>query len=332
MKTLITGATGFIGSHIARVLYEKGRKIKCLVRKTSQTSFLEALGVELVYGDLLDKSSLQEALEGVDIVYNLAGEVYAPREECYYQVNLMGLNNLLTTCLKSTVRKIIHFSSSSSVGPNQDENTPIDENTPCRPVTPYGKSKLEGEYTIRRFAKENSLPIVIIRPPLVYGPGVSKSSRVLMFLNLINKGLFRIVGDGKNLISLCYIDNLIHGTLKAEAQKNAEGETYFIADERPYSVNEIAETIAREEGKKLSKGHLPIWVAEILSMALVIPSRLFGFTSPLSRNRVKELRNSWFVDISKAERELGYIPIVKFEDGVSKTVEWFQKEYLPKVQ
>lgn len=332
MKTLVTGATGFIGTHLVKVLVEKGRDVRCLVRKTSNTKKIEALGVKLFYGDLLDKDSLEGAVKGIDVIYHLAGEVFTSQKERYYQVNLGGLNNLLATCLKNSVRKIIHFSSNSSVGPNPDRKIPVNEDTPCRPIVPYGKSKLEGEHTIKHFSKEYGLPTVIIRPPVVYGPGVSKSSRVFTFLNLINKGLFRVVGDGENLISLCYIDNLIHGVLLAEAEKNAEGETYFIADERPYSINEIAEILAKEEGKKLPKNHLPTWVADILSIGLIMPSKLFGFTSPLPMGTVKELRNNWFVDISKAEKELGYRPIVDFENGIRATVNWFKNEYLPSVQ
>jgi nucleoside-diphosphate-sugar epimerase len=329
---LVTGATGFIGTHLVKALVEKRRDVRCLVRKTSNTKKIETWDIELFYGDLLDKQSLEEAVKGIDIIYHLAGEVFASQRERYYQVNLDGLNNLLAACLKNSVRKIIHFSSNSSVGPNPDRKIPVNEDTPCRPIVPYGKSKLEGEYAIKHFSKEYGLPTVIIRPPVVYGPGVSQSSRVLTFLNLINKGLFRVVGDGENLISLCYIDNLIHGVLLAEAEKRSEGETYFFADERPYSINEIAETIAREEGKTLPKNHLPTWVAEILSISLMVPSKMFGFTSPLSRDTIKQLKYSWFVDISKAKKELGYRPIVNFNDGIRATVGWFKNEDLPRVQ
>jgi nucleoside-diphosphate-sugar epimerase len=332
MKTLVTGATGFIGTHLVKALVEKRRDVRCLVRKTSNTKKIETWDIELFYGDLLDKQSLEEAVKGIDIIYHLAGEVFASQRERYYQVNLDGLNNLLAACLKNSVRKIIHFSSNSSVGPNPDRKIPVNEDTPCRPIVPYGKSKLEGEYAIKHFSKEYGLPTVIIRPPVVYGPGVSQSSRVLTFLNLINKGLFRVVGDGENLISLCYIDNLIHGVLLAEAEKRSEGETYFFADERPYSINEIAETIAREEGKTLPKNHLPTWVAEILSIGLMVPSKIFGFTSPLSRETIKHLKYSWFVDMSKAQKDLGYKPIVNFNDGIRVTVNWFKNDYLPGVQ
>ena len=332
MKTLITGATGFIGRHLAKTLHDKGRQIKCLVRKTSRVNFLEQLGAELVYGDLNDTNSLKTALQNVDTIYHAAGEVFAAQEENYYNVNVAGLKNLLEACSNASVKKLIHFSSSSATGPNPQKDVPVTEDSPCRPITPYGMSKLEGEKIICQLSKQYHIPIIIIRPPLVYGPGVSQSSRVLMFLNLINKGLFRTIGDGNNLVSLCYIDNLIHGILLAEADKKAEGQIYFLSDSRPYTVNEIAATIAQEQGKPIPSSHIPLWAASPLSISLGIVAKLFGFNSPLTRNTVKELKNNWFVDISKAQKELGYQPRVEFRDGVRKTVEWFYSEYLPTAQ
>jgi len=331
-KTLITGATGFIGKHLATALTKRERKLKCLVRKTSRIKFLEQLGAELVYGDLNDINSLKTALHDVDTIYHAAGEVFAAQEENYYRVNVSGLKNLLEACSNASVKKLIHFSSSSATGPNPQRDVPVTEDSPCRPITPYGMSKLEGEKVICQLSKQYHIPIIIIRPPLVYGPGVSQSSRVLMFLNLINKGLFRTIGDGNNLVSLCYIDNLIHGLLLAEAEKKAEGQIYFLSDSRPYTVNEIATTIAQEQGNPIPAAHIPLWAATPLSMGLGILSKLFGFNSPLTRNTVKELKNNWFVDISKAQKELGYQPRVEFKDGVRKTVEWFYNEYLPTAQ
>ena len=329
MKTLVTGATGFIGRHLVKALHEKGREIKCLVRKTSQTSFLEQLGAELVYGDLEDKESLKRALRGIDIIYHAAGEIFALEVENYYKVNVSGVKNLLEACSNGSAKKFIHFSSSSATGPNPARDIPVKEDSPCCPITPYGKSKLDGEKTIKELSKQYNVPTIIIRPPLVYGPGVSKSSRVLMFLNLIHKGLFRIIGDGYNLVSLCYIDSLIQGLLLAESAPQAEGQIYFLADKRPYTITEIAGAIAQEQGKNIPKAHMPIWAASALSTVLAIPAKIFGFTSPLTRNTVKELKNNWYIDITKAQNELGYQPSVDFHDGVKKTVEWFINEYVP---
>jgi nucleoside-diphosphate-sugar epimerase len=329
VKILITGATGFIGRHLVKALKNEGRSIKCLIRKSSQIDFLKELNAEIVYGDLRDKDSLKKALIETDIIYNVAGEVFALDAGNYYSVNVSGVNNLLEACSNGSVRKLIHLSSSSATGPNPVRDLPVNENSPCCPITPYGKSKLEGEKIVKELSRSYKVPTVVIRPPLVYGPGVSESSRVLMFLKLIHNGMFKIIGDGNNFVSLCYIDNLIHGMLLAEKENRSAGETYFLADARPYTINQIASTIATELGKELPLPHMPFFAANILSFVLPIFSKPFGVTSPLTRNTIKELTSNWFVDIKKAQLELGYRPIVELKEGVKKTVEWFVNDYLP---
>jgi len=325
MRTLVTGATGFIGRHLVNTLYEKGSKIRCLVRGNSHVEHLKREGIELIYGDLSDKDTLQGAVKGIDIIYHLAGEVYSTKSNNYYHVNVIGAKNILESCLSEKIKKFVYLSSTSVTGPNPSRDILLNEKSPCHPITPYGESKYEAERLVLKFYEDHKLPVVIIRPPIVYGPGVSHSSRVFMFLRLIQKGLFRTIGDGNNLISLCYIDNLIHGIMLAGENKVVVGEIYYIADERPYTINEIAQAIAKEEGVKLSGSHIPIWLANILAVTLVIPAKLFGFVSPLSRNTVREVRSNWTCDISKAQRELGYRAIIRFEEGVKKTVEWYRE-------
>jgi nucleoside-diphosphate-sugar epimerase len=299
-----------------------------LARESSNVAGLKKLGVDISYGSLEDIQTLKNAMRGTEVVYHAAGEVFAEDPEKYYKVNVDGLANLVKAAGLASVKKIVHFSSSSATGPNPVRDIPVNEDSPCRPITPYGRSKLQGEQTLVSLANKYNVPVVIIRPPLVYGPGVSSSSRVLMFLKLIHKGMFRIIGHGNNLVSLCYIDNLVDGVLLAGTASKAIGQIYFLSDARPYTINEIAEAIAREEGKQIPLPHLPLWTAGVLSAALSIPARLFGFTSPLTRNTVRELKNSWYLDIAKARSELKYDPRIAFEYGLRKTVEWFLNDYL----
>jgi nucleoside-diphosphate-sugar epimerase len=322
MKALITGTTGFIGSHVFKTLCEKGMEVKCLVRKSSKVEQLKKEGAELAYGDLLDKDSLHDAIRGVDIIYHLAGEVYSTEDKNYH-LNVIGTKNLLDACLSGNIKKFIYLSSIAAVGPNSGSGVVWDENSPCSPISPYGRSKYEAEQLLLETFRTHGLPVVIIRPPIVYGPRVSRSSRVFMFVHLINRGLYRAVGDGKNLISMCYVDNLIQGILLAGEKEGTEGKIYFIADEKPYTINEIAEAIAREEGVRLSSFHMPIWLANIMAVILSVPSKLLGFVSPLSLDKIREMTSNWVCNISKAERELGYRPITTFEQGIKKTVEWY---------
>jgi nucleoside-diphosphate-sugar epimerase len=322
MKILVTGATGFIGSHLLKTLCEKDMEVRCLVRSNSKVEPLKRKRLELVYGDLLKKDSLRNAIKHVDTIYHLAGEVYAA-EDRNYHVNVIGTKNLLEVCLSDNIKKFIYVSSIAAVGPNTSRNVVWDENSPCNPISAYGRSKHEAEKLLLETFRIHTLPVAIIRPPIVYGPGVSISSRVFMFLNFIQRGLYRTIGDGKNLISLCYVDNLIHGILLAGEKQDTAGEIYFIADERPYTINEIAEAIAREEGVRLPSSHIPIWLADLMAVLLSVPSKVLGFVPPLSFGKIREMKSNWVCDISKAERELGYRPIMTFEQGIKKTVEWY---------
>jgi nucleoside-diphosphate-sugar epimerase len=323
MKVLVTGATGFVGQNLVKILHEEGHEIRCLVRGNSKVDPLKKIGVELAYGELLNKASLPSAVCGIDIVYHLAGEVYAKSAKKFYEVNCIGTKNLLESCVQIELKKFIYLSSIAASGPSPSKDTPVNEESPCTPISDYGRSKYEAEKLVLQYYKIHKLPTIIIRAPIVYGPWDNPSSRVYLFLHFIKKGLFRTVGDGNNLISMCYTDNLIHGILLAAKSKGLEGEIYYIADERPYTINEIAKAVAREEGVKLSLSHIPIWVAATAAIILFIPAKLFGFVSPLSWMTIKEVRNTWTCDISKSQKELGYKPKIGFEEGVKRTVEWY---------
>lgn len=170
MKTLVTGATGFIGSHLVKALVEQGKDVRCLVRKTSDTQYLNELGVELFYGDLLYKESLQEVAKNVNIVYHLAGIVHSKKSSDYYKINTNGTQNLVEVFLSEKIERFVYLSSIAAVGPNREHGILLNEQSPCRPIDPYGRSKLGAEKLLMNFFKKYGFPIVIIRPPTVYGP------------------------------------------------------------------------------------------------------------------------------------------------------------------
>jgi len=326
MKTLVTGATGFIGNHLIRELLGEKRNVRCLVRKSSNRAVLrefEKLGVETVSGDLLDKASLQRAVRGVKIAYHVAGEVYSvSRDSTYYKVNVRGTENLVEACLTENIRKFIYLSSIAAVGPNRDRNILLKEADECHPIVPYGKSKYEAEKILLTYYREKDFPVVIVRPPIVYGP--RQKSELTNVFRAIKKGKFMIVGAGDNLKSLCYIDNLIQGMVLAE-KKGKSGEIYFIADEKPYSINELCSTISRLEGKEVSYTHLPTFIADLSGFLFNVIHRLFKF-SFLPLFTIKTVKLDFACDISKAGKELGYVPQINLEEGLKRTLAWHNAE------
>jgi len=319
VKTLITGATGFIGKHLARTLVEQGREVRCLVRKASDTQYLEKLGVELFYGDLLNKNSLKGIVKGVDIVHHLAGEVYSPRSGNYFKINVEGTKNLLKACLPENIERFIFLSSIQATGPNQKPGILLNEKSPCEPITPYGKSKLKAEQLLREFYARDSSPVIIIRAPLVYGPGAVNCRSAILFQTIRN-GRFMFVGSRNRMLSTCYIDNLIRGILQLEKDKKSAEKIYFIADQKPFTIEHIVRTIAKAIGVPPPKVQIPIWTAYLIATVLLLPNKIFHFSRILTWNTIREVTHDWACDISLIKKERGYEPRIAFAKGIRKTM------------
>ena len=319
MKTLITGSTGFIGKHLVNALLGKNREIRCLVRRKSNTDIdkLKKQGVEIFYGDLLDKESLKKAVKDVKVVYHLAGEVFAKRCSDYFKTNVLGTENLLNACLSEDIVKIIHLSSIGAVGPNPDQHTLLTEETPCNPIISYGMSKYEGERVAASFYNKFGLPVVSVRPPIVYGPG--QPELLNKFFIKVYQKKFLVVGNGNCLRSLCYIDNLIYGLTLVEESNKTEGKIFFIADEKVYTFNEILRTIAAEEGVEFKEKHIGEWVGRLMLTAFKILEKKFNL-SLMSLYAVGTMVLNFGCDISKAKTELGYNPHIDLSEGVRRTV------------
>lgn len=319
MKTLITGATGFIGKHLVKTLVEQGRNVKCLVRKTSDRQYLEKLGVELFYGDLLNRNSIKNIAKGVNIVHHLAGEVYSPRSDNYFKINVEGTKNLLEACRPGNIERFIFLSSVQAAGPNQKQGILLNEKSPCMPITPYGKSKLKAEQFLQEFYAKDSSPVIIIRAPLIYGPGAVNCRSAILFQTIRNCR-FMFVGRRNHMLSTCYIDNLIQGILQLEKNKKSVGKIYFIADQKPFTVEHIVRTIAEAIGVPPPKMQIPIWTAYLIAAVLLLPNKIFHFSRILTWNTIREVTHDWACDISLIKKEQGYEPRIDFARGIRKTI------------
>jgi nucleoside-diphosphate-sugar epimerase len=331
MKVLVTGATGFIGSHLVDALLARGDEVRILVRKTSDTKYIkgyiENKEIEQVYGDLEDSPSLRNATGDMDIVYHLAGIVgkgIFSSDICQqlHKINVLGTENLLKACLTNNIHKFVYFSSAASIGPVKSV---ADETTSCNPIDPYGKSKRESEVVAMNFFEENGIPVTIIRPAMVYGP--RETTNKLRLFQTIQNGTFRIIGNGDNHMCFVYVDDVVQGSILAGEKKNATGEIYILSSERAYTMNEIIGAIAKELEVR-TPSHIPIWLANIAGFSFEIISKILKFSPPLSRSRVKTLTHNHVYDISKAKRELGYEPKIDLEEGVRRTVEWYKENGL----
>jgi nucleoside-diphosphate-sugar epimerase len=325
MKVLVTGGTGFIGSHLVDALVKRGYDVRCLVRKTSRVDFLNKLNVELIYGDIMNMYSLEKAVEDADVVYHLAGggDVSAISKEGYVKLrnlNARGTENLLKACSLSDIRKFILFSSVSAIGVIKD--IVVDEKTSCKPETPHELANYESEQIALKYCQKNKIPLVIIRPTHVYGPRDVKE--ILKMCKLIKKHIFPIIGRGDNVLPIVYVENLVQATILAGERKSNINEIYIITDEE-HTINEIVHTIAKELDIKIWGEHIPLSLAKIGIGLIEYLSKIFNITPPFNLKREDSITSNRLYNISKAKKELGYEPKVDLTEGIKRTINWYKQ-------
>lgn len=320
-KVLVTGANGFIGSHLTEALLKKGYKVKCLVRKTSDLRWLSDLDVELFFGSLFDKSFLEEVVSEVDFIFHVAALTKAKSKNEFHMVNYEGTKNLIETCYEKNphIKRFLYISTQSVVGPSKDFSS-VDEKSPFNPISEYGKSKLLAEVEVLKY--KGKLPITIIRPPAVYGP---RDKDIYLFFKFINKGLKPLFGKKESYISLIYVKDLVEGIILSAESEKGIGQIYFLADDRPYSLRETEKVIQDALKVKAIYLRIPVFIFMIVAFFSELLGKLKGKTSALNSEKAKELcQKYWLCSSSKAKDELGFFPKYTFEKGVKESVEWYK--------
>jgi len=314
MNILITGATGFIGRHLTGAL-SKTSAVRCLVRKNSDITTLRDYNVDIAYGDLLVKESLGPALDGIDLVYHLAGEVYSRRKQDYYEGNVLSTHNLLEACEEKGTKRIIYLSTVGVYKP-VTTRTLLTEESECKPITIYGKTKLDAEELI----KKHSISWVIVRAPVIYGP-YQKGTLNRFFHDAIDKRKMYLLGNGDNLRSLCFVDNLVEGLKLLADKPHLGGKTYILSDSSPYTFNDILTTTSKIIKSEIRIVRLPNILGHISWIICNLMGNLFGlYFVELYAMRTMQINLGF--DITKANTEIGYGPKVSLEAGIRRTEEW----------
>ncbi|HXV77692.1 MAG TPA: NAD-dependent epimerase/dehydratase family protein [Candidatus Polarisedimenticolaceae bacterium] len=326
MRTLITGASGFIGSRLAYRCVELGHVVRVLteVRNDVERQYLGELGtagVEAVVGSVTDFDAVRRAHDGVERVFHLAAaqhEANVP-DGHFWKVNVDGTRNMLQASVESGVSRFVHGSSIGVYGwtPNQ----PIRDDSALDPDNIYGVTKLAGEQAVREFAER--LPCVIVRISEVYGPG---DRRLIKLFRGVRDGKFPIIGDGKNLHHLIYIDDLLDGLMAAAERPEAVGQTFVLAGVRPVSTIEMIEAVAAELGTKPPRLRVPlapVMLAARLAEALLRP---FGIQPPIHPRRMNFYRKSFAFGMTAAREAIGFAPKVDLRTGLAATKRWYVEQ------
>ena len=328
MKVLVTGGTGFLGRHLATRLVRQGDNVRVLARKTSSIDHLPQ-GVEIVYGDLKDKASLEMAVKGADVVYHTAAAMRGSLQE-YEQSTVNGTARMLELALQTGVKRFVHISSIIVYQVYElEKNAVVDENCPYvrRPdqYGPYTRSKIQAEKLAVRFHKKG-LPVVVVRPGLIYGP----YSKVL-FPHVgysLGHGLFAIIGDGDNLLPLTYVENTVEAILLAGAKDEAIGRAYHIVDGVEVTQREYLKRYMAATGQNFIVTTLPLSL--LFGLASIIEQlRRFGLCNSASLPSKYGLASKWKslrFDTSKAQKDLLWHPSIGLEEGLRRTFEWYMSQ------
>ncbi len=322
-SVLITGATGFIGGHLAERLVRKGDRVSCLVRASSSLRWLKDLPLEYNKGEVTDPSSLIEAVRGIEVIYHLASVTKAVRPDDYYRINAGGTRNLLDACRRAGpgLRRFILVSSLAAVGPSTHA-LPLDEDSPPHPITDYGRSKLEAEQIAAEYHKD--FPITIVRPPAVYGP---RERDIWFYFRMLKKGLSVSIGSTNQLLSLVYAPDLADALIHLAGCQRAAGETYFVAHPRPRLWSDISEVILKALGRNRAlRLSLPLPIVDVVAWLSEKTCALSGKPALLNRQKMREVRQPfWVCRTEKLQRDAGFVCPTDIENGIPETARWYSE-------
>jgi nucleoside-diphosphate-sugar epimerase len=329
---LITGATGFIGGHLAQRLVQEGHQVRCLVRPSSDTSLLGRLDVEIAVGDLTSARSLAGAAEGCRYVFHCGAHVsdWATAKEIA-RVNVDGTRNLLEASVGASVQRFVHFSTTDVYG--HPGGPAIDEtHAATRFRNWYAQTKLAAEAEVRRVDGANDLDAVILRPATVYGP---RSTEVIgEIARAIRGGNMLLVDGGRAVAGLCYVDNLMDAAVLALRHDAAPGHAFNVSDGLDVTWKEFTDGLAKGLGCSEVRWSLPYWVANGVGFSLEHGYRLLRRTTNLksapllSRQAVQVMGTDQDFSNRKAREVLGWEPRVDYATGLEATVAWLQAEHL----
>jgi nucleoside-diphosphate-sugar epimerase len=328
MKTLVTGATGFIGSRLAHRLLDEGHETLLLGLKRNEVEAqylaeLEAKGARTVIGSVTEPESLVPAVDGVEVVYHLAAaqhEANVP-DQLFHDVNVSGTRNMFSAAKAAGVRRIIHGSSIGVYG--WIEGGTVRDDSPLDPDNIYGVTKLAGEAAVREF--KDGPEWAIVRISEVYGPG---DRRLIKMFRGAAKGRFPMIGRGDNLHHLIYIDDLLDGLINSAEHPSAVGQTFVLAGPRAYSSKEMLEIITATIDGPRPKIQLPLGPMLLAAKICEGTLRPLGIQPPLHPRRMNFYRKSFEFSMEQATDAIGYAPRVAFEEGAQRTADWYRQQRL----
>ena len=324
-RVLVTGGTGFIGSHLVDALTEQGVRPRVLVRPTSDIARLardQANKVELVAGALEDHDSLTQAVSQVDTVFHLAAVTKAHTEEEYLRANAEGTQRLVQAmrAAQPRPRRLVYLSSLAAVGPARD-GQPVEPRDAPHPITAYGRSKLVGEQAC--FAASDAFEVVMLRTPVVYGP---REKDFFLLFRLAARGVLPLPAGPESVVQLVHVTDLVQGMLRAATMPAARG-IYHVAESRSYGWSEIATRMSQAVGRSVRTVRIPRFLVQMAATVSEGGAAAIGRTTIFNREKVKELlAPGWLCETALAKQELGFEAQIPIATGFAETAAWYKQQ------
>jgi nucleoside-diphosphate-sugar epimerase len=324
VRVLVTGASGFLGGHVAELLSKRGDQVRALVRQTSNRRHLQSLSnVELFEGSVEQVERVREAVEGVDAVVHAAGLIKARSIDEFFAVNVGGASNLVEAARGRGLKRFVFVSSLEACGPSADgKPVSLDQENP---VTAYGRSKLAAEKVV--LSAKDEVPVVILRPGAIYGP---RDGEILEAFKSIKRGLLPLVAGGEAKGMWIYATDCAEACVRAIDADVPSGRTYFVDDGcGPLAQRQMLADAEQALGKRaLVRTSLPASFLMTVARGIEAFGRVADRPVMLTREKANMLLQNWVCSSEDTRRELGWEPKVPWPDGVGRAVKWYRENGL----
>lgn len=327
MRALVTGASGFVGSHLVKRLIQDGHIVYAMVRNTSRTDVFDGVNPQFVYGDIRDKTSIEGIIQqhpDIDTVFHVAGVItpVSQGEQIYWDSNYLGTQHLLDACRNLALKAFVISSSVGVIGKLPE--IPANEESRCAPDSAYGESKYKAELLTLEYGRKFTMPTTVARLAWCYGPG---DRRTFKFFRMVAKGKFFIIGDGQTRLHPVYIDDIVRGLISCvEKIETAAGKVFIVAGPESVTLEYLAKTAAHAAKTSVLPFKVPAAIAKLGATVCELLCKPLKIEPPIHHRRLDFFSRDQSFDTSKIKTTLGFEPQVDVKTGVAKTIQWYQEQ------